>query len=119
MHFFIIELEREVKVMYQNSYQPYQNQNCYYNVNGYEGAKNFQLAPNQSVLLIDTMQPYLYYKSANQMGQITIKTYKLEELADNPEKLAQNELLGAFDARLKAIEEKLNAKSVVKCNVSQ
>ena len=53
------------------------------------------------------------------MGQITIKTYKLEELDDNPEKLAQNELLGAFDARLKAIEEKLNAKSVVKCNVSQ
>ncbi len=105
--------------MFQNPYQPtqYNNvttngmNNCYYNVNGYDGAKSFQLAPNQSVLLIDTMQPYLYYKSSNQIGQITIKTYKLEELADNPEKLSQNELFKGFDDRLKAIEKMLGDKA--------
>ncbi len=97
--------------MYSNQMQQpqYGNvNNYYYNVNGFEGAKNFQIAPNQSVLLIDTLQPYLYFKSSNQIGQITIKTYKLEELPDNPETMAQNKMFQAFDERLKQIEERLN-----------
>lgn len=98
-------------------FNPYQqqpinmNNNSYFNVNGFEGAKNFQIAPNQNVLLIDSLQPYLYFKSSNQMGQVSIKTYKLEELADNPEKLAQNELFKGFDERLKAIEKMLGDKA--------
>ena len=92
-----------------NPYQQYPiSNNSYYNVNGFEGAKAFQIGPNQTVLLIDTLQPYLYFKTANQIGQITIKTYKLEELPDNPDKLEQNELFKAFNDRLKAIEDKLN-----------
>ena len=105
-----IGVERKEMNMYANQMQPqYGNgNNYYYNVNGFEGAKNFQIAPNQSVLLIDTLQPYLYFKSSNQIGQITIKTYKLEELPDNPETMAQNKMFQAFDERLKQIEERLN-----------
>ena len=53
------------------------NNNMFFNVNGYEGALQFSCLPNQTVLLLDTQNPYLYMKQANQMGQATIKTFML------------------------------------------
>lgn len=88
-----------------------QNNNYWSTVNGYEGAKTFNVAPNQTILLIDTQEPYMYMKSASQMGQTTIKTFRIEEMPDNPEKVAENKRYAAFDERLKKIEELLTSKA--------
>lgn len=87
-----------------------QQNNYWYSVNGYEGAKNFNVAPNQTVLLVDSQEPFMYMKSANQMGQINIKTFKIQEMSMNPDQLAENEKYAMFDKRLAKIEELLIAK---------
>lgn len=90
---------------YINPYQPIQQQsNMYYYVNGFEGARQFQLMPNQTVLLMDNDNPLLYVKSTNQMGQSSIKTFKLEEVNSNVNN--NNDYLSKIDERLKVIEAK-------------
>lgn len=56
------------------------NYNYYYYVNGIDEARNFQMQPNQVALLMDNYKPLLYVKSSNQLGQASIKTFKLEEV---------------------------------------
>lgn len=87
------------------------NNNYWFSVIGYEGAKNFNVAPNQTVLLIDTQDPYMYMKSCNQMGQASIKTYKIEEMPNNPEKEAENARYAEFNDRLSRIEELIRGQS--------
>ena len=88
--------------MYMNN-----QSNMFFNVNGYEGALQFSCLPNQTVLLLDTQNPYLYMKQANQMGQATIKTFLLKEMENNPDRQREIDLFESFDKRLKAIEERL------------
>lgn len=66
------------------NYNPYQqNGNYYYFVNGVEGAKAFQLTPNQTVMLMDSDHPVCYMKSTNSIGQPTLRYFKLEEVDEN------------------------------------
>lgn len=62
-------------------YQPAQSQqsNTYAFVNGIEGAKSYPMAPNQTVMLMDSDNPIAYMKTSNAMGQATIKYFKLVE----------------------------------------
>lgn len=60
-------------------YQPAQNQQTYAFVNGIEGAKSYPMAPNQTVMLMDSDNPIAYMKQSNAMGQATIKYFKLIE----------------------------------------
>ena len=53
--------------------------NQYAIVNGLEGAKAYNMMPNQSMMLMDGSNPYVYMKSTNQMGQATIRCFKLVE----------------------------------------
>ena len=53
--------------------------NQYAVVNGLEGAKSYNLMPNQSMLLMDGSNPYIYMKTTNQLGQATIRCFKLVE----------------------------------------
>lgn len=53
--------------------------NQYAVVNGLEGAKSYNLVPNQSIMLMDGSNPYIYLKSTNQMGQANIRCFKLVE----------------------------------------
>ena len=46
-------------------------------VNGIEGAKAYQVMPNQMIPLFDNDNPIVYLKQANLYGQATIKAYKL------------------------------------------
>lgn len=64
----------------QMNQQPQQTQTtqCSF-VNGIEGAKAFQMIPNQTVMLMDSESPMLYMKTSNGMGQSTLKYYKLVE----------------------------------------
>lgn len=63
-----------------------QNENVYAFVNGVEGAKSYQLRPNQSVMLMDSEQPLCYMKSANAMGQATLRYFRLTEISENDAK---------------------------------
>lgn len=83
------------------------NNNMFFNVNGYEGALQFSCLPNQTVLLLDTQNPYLYMKQANQMGQATIKTFMLKEMENNPDRQREIDMFSSLERRLKAIEERL------------
>ena len=81
---------------YGNFYQPYMPQPNYSNsgnqtqtqlnqyafVNGIEGAKSFQLLPNQTIMLMDSENPICYMKSSNSMGQSTLKYFKLTEISE-------------------------------------
>ena len=57
--------------------QVQQNNNYYSIVNGLDGAKSFQVMPNQTMLLMDSDKPIVYKKSANGLGQATIECFKL------------------------------------------
>lgn len=50
-------------------------------VNGEVGAKAFTIAPNTSVLLMDSENPIFYIKTSDIGGKATIRTYKYEELS--------------------------------------
>lgn len=69
--------------MYGRVSNPYVNSYSY--VNGIEGAKAYQMLPNQMVLLMDSEKPYFYTKCSNNMGQSTIKIYKFEEVPQQEE----------------------------------
>ena len=86
-------------------------QNTYAFVNGIEGAKSFQMAPNQTVLLMDSDNPVAYMKQSNGMGQSTIKYFKLVETSEdelkakpaNPEYVSRAD----FEALAKKVESLL------------
>lgn len=68
--------------------QPYPRQtqpqtNVYAFVNGIEGAKSYMVQPNQTVLLMDSEQPVCYMKTANGLGQGTLRYFKLQEVTEN------------------------------------
>lgn len=56
-------------------------------VNGIEGARSYQVLPNQTIFLMDNENPVFYMKSSNQLGQANIRGYKFEEinLNSNPQ----------------------------------
>lgn len=74
----------------QNYNMPSMNQYAY--VNGIEGAKSFQLAPNQTIMLMDSDNPICYMKSANSMGQSTLRYFKLIEIKESDLKNNQTQL---------------------------
>lgn len=59
-----------------------QPQNVYAFVNGLEGAKSYIVPANQTVLLMDSEQPVCYMKSANALGQGTLRYFKLTEVTE-------------------------------------
>ena len=84
------------------------NYNYYYYVNGIDEARNFQMQPNQVALLMDNYKPLLYVKSSNQLGQVTIKTFKLEEVVESTDQ--ENKRLDNLEQKLNEIMSILGAK---------
>ncbi len=84
------------------------NYNYYYYVNGIDEARNFQMQPNQVALLMDNYKPLLYVKSSNQLGQATIKTFKLEEVVESTDQ--ENKRLDNLEQKLNEIMSMLVAK---------
>lgn len=68
----------------QPGYTPRQTQpqNVYAFVNGLEGAKSYMVPANQTVLLMDSEQPVCYMKTANALGQGTLRYFKLTEVSE-------------------------------------
>lgn len=86
---------------------PYQQiSNSYFYVNGIEGARQFQMAPNQTALLMDNDSPCLYVKSTNQMGQSAIKAFRLEEIKASSAPVS-DDAISRLEKRIEAIEGRL------------
>jgi len=52
-------------------------------VNGEEGARAFQIAPNSNVMLLDAENEGMFYiKSADNIGMCTIRTFRYSEVID-------------------------------------
>lgn len=101
-----------------NSYNPNNNiyqqsqLNHYAFVNGIEGAKSFQLQPNQNIMLMDSDNPICYMKQTNNIGQATLRYFKLVEVSEqelrNANQVPSNNeyvLKSEFDALVKRINE--------------
>lgn len=55
-------------------------------VNGIEGAKAYQMQPNEKAFLVDqdTNSSLVYIKVVNEFGQATVKPYLLTEYVETP-----------------------------------
>lgn len=82
-----------------NQFQPYPNQFGMYGrqyplqntgitwVQGIEGAKAWQLAPNSNVLLMDSeMDGRFYIKTSDNIGMCSMRTFEYHEVLDEPTK---------------------------------
>lgn len=72
-----------------NPYYPRQNQVIPNNgiiwVQGIEGAKAFQLAPNSNILLMDSESDGKFYiKVSDNVGMCTLRTFNYEEVTNQP-----------------------------------
>lgn len=81
--------------------------NTYSYVNGMEGAKQYQIMPNQSVLLMDSENPMFYLKTANQMGQSTIRAFRFEEIKPKEERYATEESVAELSKKMDEIMRSL------------
>ena len=80
-------------------------------VNGVEGAKGYQIQPNQTMVLMDSDNPFIYMKQANAMGQSQLKYFKLIEV-DEATARGQNKPVEAvsIDTSKFISREEFNAK---------
>ena len=90
----------------QNNPQGYpqsnQQLNQYAFVNGIEGAKSYQLQPNQSIMLMDSDNLVCYMKQTNSIGQATLRYFKLTEVSENDLKAPAQPQLDANNYVLKS-----------------
>jgi hypothetical protein len=53
-------------------------------VQGMEGAKAYQLAPNSNIILLDSEQDRFYIKTADNIGMCNLRVFDFHEVTDNP-----------------------------------
>jgi hypothetical protein len=53
-------------------------------VQGMEGAKAYQLAPNSNIILLDSEQDRFYIKTADNIGMCTLRVFDFKEVTDSP-----------------------------------
>lgn len=79
-----------------------QGQNTPQYVNGIESAKAYQVQPNQSVMLFDQNEPFMYVKTADASGFCTIKKFRLiDETNKEEHKYVTQEEFEKFKIELK------------------
>lgn len=101
---------------FNNYNQP--NINQYAFVNGIEGAKSYQMQPNQIVMLLDSDKPVIYKKTANAYGQATIECFKMVSISEeelkgtNTQPQVEYALKSDFEALKQRIDDILKDKEV-------
>ena len=91
----------------QNAIQPPQANRCEITkVNGRNGAEAFMLAPNSSVLLLDETAPIVWLAQSDGAGYKTVTPYSITPYQPEPPVD-----VGGLEARVKRLEDMLNAKS--------
>lgn len=101
---------------YSNPYgQPKLNNGLIF-VNGIEGAKSYQMQPNQMVMLLDSDNPIIYKKTSNGYGQSTVECFKMVQVSEEELKGTNNNpnqeyvLKADFDALVKRMDELTKSK---------
>ena len=101
-----------------NGYNPYGTNYSRYEiirVNGENGAKAFQMAPNSNILLLDENDPIIWLAQTDGAGYKTVTPYQITPYQPDPVIDPQTEqtlkMLNDMDQRIKELEEKVNAKS--------
>ncbi len=104
---------------YNNNFNPYNPYNPYtmpqtkinqYSfVNGIEGAKAYQVMPNQKMMLLDSDRPIVYMKTSDEYGKSSLRYFKLVEIKEDDLKVQQpeNSSQYALKADLEALKQEL------------
>ena len=105
---------------YQNPYGYFQNQNILpqqqiIQVNGKASVDTIQLAPNSSVLVMDTSAPIVWMCVSDGIGKVTATPYDIVlHKEDPPVNMASVEQrLSAIESAITEMEGKINGKSYV------
>ena len=85
------------------------NQQLFYWVNGIEGAKAYQMQPNQSIMLMDSDEPIVYKKESNNYGQATIQAFRLVPIQEETKSNQEYVLKADFESLNKKVEELMSA----------
>lgn len=76
-------------------------------VNGENGARAYQLAPNSSVLLLDEQSPIVWLKSTDGAGYASITPYTITPYQAEPSVDVKS-----LEERIKKLEERLNESNI-------
>lgn len=91
--------------MYYNPYGSYPQQMSVIRVNGENGAKALQLAPNSSALVLDETAPIVWLCQSDGAGYKTAKPYKIEPMEiTTPESLEKR--LARLEAKCESYFER-------------
>ena len=115
---------------YSNPYQTnYNGQNGLHWVQGEASAKAWLIAPNTSVLLMDSESQRFYIKSADASGMPTMRTFEYNELKAETSPLAHSmgnggdfitrAELNELNGKIEALERRLNNESNISVNESE
>lgn len=63
-----------------NNYNQPQQLKQYAFVNGIEGAKAFQMASNQTMMLMDSDKPVVFMKTTDSLGKASLRYFNLTEI---------------------------------------
>lgn len=89
--------------------QPTTQINQYAFVNGIEGAKAYPVMPNQTMMLMDNDNPIIFMKTANSLGQTTLRYFKMIEINENDLHVNNNPSVQyALQSDLDAINKRLD-----------
>ena len=76
-------------------------------VNGLQGAREQIVQPGCTAWMMDNNDPLIYYKAVDQMGQPTLKAYRLNEL--DPQSAVQSQPAPQMDLSMFATREDVAA----------
>lgn len=76
-------------------------------VNGLQGAREQIVQPGCTAWMMDNNEPMIYYKAVDQMGQPTLKAYRLNEL--EPQSAVQSQPAPQMDLSMFATREDVAA----------
>lgn len=92
-----------------NNNQPTTQINQYAFVNGVEGAKAYPVMPNQTMMLMDNDNPIIFMKTANSLGQTTLRYFKMIEINEHDLHVNNNPSVQyALQSDLNAINKRLD-----------
>lgn len=90
----------------QPSVQPYAPRQEIIRVNGENGARAFQMAPNSNAILLDETAPLVWVVQTDGAGYKTVTPYNITPYQAEPPVDVK-----ALDERIRRLEETVNAKS--------
>lgn len=96
---------------YQQNYLPKQE---IIQANGKASVESMMLAPNSSVLVMDTSAPIVWMCVSDGLGKVTATPYQISEYKEKPPVDMQD-----IESRLARIEKKLEEKENVKPNAKK